>query len=357
MIIFTTEFAEYFNKKIHDFLRVHYIDDRDEDESSDFVEWLLPTYLIREQKEKCTTTFEELYEWTGDKYWHSMTAFHEVCLYHFLDYIHSLRDDMPEFDSIYYGEEDKREIEALWNRFNINELFEGAIKSVEDLTELLHDIDTIRDHCFEDIDFFLLPELSNNRSIGDRVFEELMGINFDYYKELLPKDIRLQHELQATQSALVDDILEMLEFISDRISYRGLHKSFWHGNKPIKEPEAQVLLDSLFATYLKDKGLDISREVDLGTGKIDFKFYKNHKEKALVEVKLGANLAVAEKGIEKQLPHYMDAVKYEDAFYLVICHSKDDSANVSKFFKRYRSRGNIIPVIFDASKKTVASKL
>lgn len=167
MIIFKTEFAEYFNKKIHDFLRVHYVDVYSEDESSDFVEWLLLKYLIREQKEKYLTIFEELYEWTGDKYWHSMTAFHEMGLYYFLEYIHDLRDDMPEFDSIYYRAEDRKEIEALWDRFDIKGMFEGTVKNAKDLAKFVHDIGTMQELCFEDTDFFLLPELSNNRSAGN----------------------------------------------------------------------------------------------------------------------------------------------------------------------------------------------
>jgi hypothetical protein len=357
MIIFRTEFAEYFNKKIHDFLRVHYVDVYSEDESGDFVEWLLPKYLIREQKEKCLTTFEELYEWTGDEYWHSMTAFHEMCLYYFLEYIHDLRDDMPEFDSIYYGAEDRKEIEALWDKLDIKVMFEGAIKNTKDLAKFLHDINTMQELCFEDTDFLMLPDLSNNRSAGNIVLEKLMGIDFDYYKELLPRDIRAQYEKQAIQLSLFDEIWKMLEFTSDRVTYRGFHKSFWHGNEPIKETDIQILLDSLFAAYLKDKGLDISREADLGTGKIDFKFYKNHKEKVLIEVKLGNSLSSVEKGIKYQLPHYMNAAKYEDAFYLVICFTKKDLMKVKKFFESYQTNERVVPFIFDASKKTVASKL
>ncbi len=236
-------------------------------------------------------------------------------------------------------------------------MFDGAMKKVDDLADFLHDIGTIQELCFEDSDFLLLPDLSNYRSIGDTSLEYMMGIDFDYYKELLPKDIRVQYEKQKAQISLLDDISNMLEFISHRISHRGLHKSFWHKDKPITETETQILLDSLFATYLKDKGMDISREADLGTGKIDFKFFKNHREKVLIEVKLGGNLALVERGIDKQLPHYMDAAGYNNAFYLVICHSSEDVVKVSGFFQGYKSRKKIIPVIFDASKKIVASKL
>lgn len=184
-----------------------------------------------------------------------------------------------------------------------------------------------------------------------------MGIDFDYYKELLPGDIRAQYEKQVAHLSLFDEIWKMLDFTSDRISYRGLHKSFWHGDESIKETDIQILLDSLFAAYLKDKGLDISREPDLGAGKIDFKFYKNHKEKVLIEVKLGNSLSSVQKGIKNQLPHYMNAAKYEDAFYLVICFTEKDLMKVNKLFEDYQPDRRIVPFIFDASKKTVASRL
>jgi len=357
MILFRTEFTEYFNKKIHIFLDAEIFYDDSGMVLDDLLDIFFPKYLIREQRKKCKEVMEDLFDWTGDDYWHTVTAFHEMGLYYFLEFIQDLRKDTPEFDSIYYDKEDEVEIKGLWGKIDIKGMFEGEVKNTKDLADFIHDIGTTQELCFEDTDFLLLPDLSNNHSADNIVLEELMGIDFDYYKELLPKDIRLRYEKQLTQLSLFDGMWKMLDFIADRILYRGLHKAFWDKDRMIKEPDAQVLLDSLFAAYLKDKGLDISREVDLGTGKIDFKFYKNYKEKVLIEVKLGNNLSLVEKGIKNQLPHYMDAAKYEDAFYLVICHSKKDIEKIRQFFENYKPSKNIVPLIFDASKKTIASKL
>lgn len=357
MIVFETEFIEYFNKKIHIFLEAEIF----YDDSGSSLDFLLPSFfprhLVREQEKKCKAVMEDLFDWTGDRYLHTMTAFHETALYSFLDFMRDIRHDMQDFDSIFYGKDDRAEINALWRKLDINAMFEGTMKGVDDLVSFLHDIDTMQELCFEDVDFLMLPDLSNYHGIGDYMFEDLMGIDFDYYKEILPKDIRARHEKQMPAPTLYSDIEKMLDFIADRITFRGLHKPFWNKNKPLRESEAQVLLDSLFATYFKDSGyVDISREADIGTGKIDFKFYKDSMEMVLIEVKLGSRPNL-EKGIKNQLVHYMKASKCNEAFYLVICHYKTDITRAERLHKVHEPGRRITPYIFDVSSKTVASRL
>lgn len=358
MIVFPTEFAEYFNKKIHDFLHVEFIDAYRDEESIEILDGFFPDYLLREQGEKCLTTFKELFEWSGDKYWHKTSAFHEIGLYYFLEYMHSLREDVPEFDEIYYDAEDKQEIETLWKKYDIKAHFDGTISNTEDFAEFLHDLGTMQELCFEDADFLILDGLSNLRSIGDKSVEEIMGIDFNYYKDILPMDIRALHE--KASSPFFSEIKEMLDRISHNISYRGLSESFWSKGEPRSEREIQPLFASLFDFYLKgDEFADITREADTGTGKIDFKFYKNPKEKVLIEIKLGSNPKL-EHGLQKQLVHYMKSINYDDAFYLVICHSKEDRINIEKLYEKYRNYNfgkNITLYALDVSKKKTASKL
>ncbi|HSW98389.1 MAG TPA: hypothetical protein VLF71_00980 [Candidatus Saccharimonadales bacterium] len=359
MIVFNTEFASYFNKKIHEFLLVEFFDDYRQDYVLESLEWFFPKHLIREQKDKCAVVLEDLFDWTDDEYWHTMTAFHEIGLYRFLDYMRDLREDMPEFDSIYYDEEDQKEVKELWQKFDIEGMFEGSLKKPNDLGEFLHDIGTMQELCFDDADFLMLPILSNSYSIGDHLLEEMLGINIDYYKELLPNDIRARLEIRQG-SSLYNDIKKMLELISKRVSHNGLHKDFWQLGKPRSEPEIQPLLDSLFALYFKtDEHADISREVDIGTGKIDFKFYKNPKEKVLIEVKFG-NSSHLESGLKKQLIHYMEATNYDEAFYLVICHSSDDIRRTKKLYEKNKAQNfgkRIMICVLDVSEKVAPSKL
>jgi hypothetical protein len=357
MIIFNTEFTEYINKKLHRFLHTEFIDAYKDEESIEVLDGFFPSYLIREQPEKCFTTFEELFEWTGDRYWHRMTAFHEIGLFYFLEYIKDLRKDEPAFDSIYYDAEDEKDLEALWEKLDIYALFEGSMKNTSDLATYLRDIGTLQEYCFEDTDFLLVDRLSNLHSIGDYSIEETMGIDFDYYKDILPRDIQAQHGIN--KLPLLNEVERMLEHVSHNITYRGLHASFWNDDKPRSEREVQPLLDSLFDLYLKgDQSADITREADVGTGKVDFKFYRNTKEKVLIEVKLGSNPKL-EHGLEKQLIHYMNSIRYDHAFYLIICHSNQDVASVDKLYEKYKNYNfgkHITICALDVSKKKTASK-
>ena len=64
----------------------------------------MPKYLFGEQYSKCIESFEKLYYWTEDVFYHQMSAFHEVALYRFIDYMADLREEIEQFDSIYFDE-------------------------------------------------------------------------------------------------------------------------------------------------------------------------------------------------------------------------------------------------------------
>lgn len=362
MIAFDTEFIEYFNKKIHIFLEVDIFHDDSGFSLESMLPGLFPKHLIREQEEKCKSVMEDLFDWTGDEYLHTMTAFHEVGLYHFLDYIRDLREDMPEFDAIYYdNEEDRKDLQDLCDKLNVKEMFEGSIKNAHDLGDFLHDITTMQELCFEDADFDMLPMLSNHRSVGDYSLEEALGINFDYYREILPSDVRLRLE-QKRGSSLLEDVMWVLEVIEDLVAHRGLYKEFWTQSKPRNESEIQHLLDSYLSIHFKhDEHIDRSREVDTGNGKIDFKFYKAPTEKVLMEVKL-ASSSYLEKGLTKQLVAYMDSEDCNEAIYLVICYSGKELTKVKKLHEKIKGcdfgkNRAIVVYILDVSRRAVPSKI
>jgi len=362
VIAFDTEFIEYFNKKIHIFLEVDIFHEDSGFSLESTLSGLFPKHLIREQKEKCKSVMENLFDWTGDEYLHTMTAFHEVGLYHFLGYIRDLREDTPEFDSIYYdNEEDRKDLQDLCDKLNLNEMFEGSIKNAHELGEFLHDITTMQGLCFEDADFDMLPMLSNHRSIGDYSLEEALGVDFDYYREILPNDIRLRLE-QKRGSSLLQNVILALEIIENLVAYRGSYKEFWAQGEPRSESEVQRLLDSYLSMHFKhDEYIDRSREVDTGNGKIDFKFYKAPTEKVLMEVKL-ASSSYLENGLTKQLASYMDSEGCNEAIYLIICYSEKELTKAKKLYEKIKDHNlgdNRIAIVYalDVSRRAVPSKM
>lgn len=62
----------------------------------------------------------------------------------------------------------------------------------------------------------------------------------------------------------------------------------------------------------------IARESDGGRGPVDFKFGTNMQNSVLVEVKKSTNTSGLKKGIQSQLPAYMNAEGSKRAIYLVI---------------------------------------
>ena len=60
-------------------------------------ECIYPKYLYREQYNKCIKILKELYQWTNDKFYHEMTAFHEIALNGFLEYMSDIQSDCPKF--------------------------------------------------------------------------------------------------------------------------------------------------------------------------------------------------------------------------------------------------------------------
>lgn len=361
MILFPTEFSRYFNHTIHKFLTSEYIELRDPENKYDCLDEFFSDDLLHEQPDECFAAAEDLYYWTRDEYEHDMSAIHEMALYNFLHHISALQDDLQcEFYKIYYDEdEDRRQINALWNTQNKRD-WQGLADTKKEFTEYIHDLDTIIGHCFDETDFFLLPKLANQRRKGDTRLETLMGIDFNQYKDILPRDIRTQYEAgQLGRETLFDIIGKMLVKIAHGIDMKGWSKEFWDiDGKPVGEKKIQEALERHFSLYLHDKPhIDISRESDIGTGRIDFKFHDNYKDLVVAEIKLGSrNL---QQGLVKQLPHYMDAVESRYGYLVVVCYTKQDLGRYRKLIESTKSLDDkLIGIcLFDATKKPPASKL
>jgi hypothetical protein len=70
VILFATNHQGAYNCMLHHFLKVEVFNG--EIDVGDIIEEILPKYLYREQYHKCVKTFEELYYWTGDKFYHEL---------------------------------------------------------------------------------------------------------------------------------------------------------------------------------------------------------------------------------------------------------------------------------------------
>lgn len=186
MIILNTHRFEIYCKIIHSYLEGEIFGDSEVD-IGDVIESYMPKYLFREQYQKCIEVFKDLYRWTNDLFSHELTAFHEVALYYFLREMNNIKEDMQEdFEKVYYDKELKREIEECAKK-DKEELKEFTI---QELKENYYNPDDISGEIFEDIDFIELPYLYNEQKANMPTIAKQLGINLDYYFEILPIDIQ-----------------------------------------------------------------------------------------------------------------------------------------------------------------------
>lgn len=328
MILFATYHQDVYNYILHNFLEVEIFNE--ETDIGDIIEEILPKYLYREQYHKCVKTLEELYYWTGDTFYHHMNAIHEFVLHKFIDYMADLQKELPEFNQIYFDER----CHSLIKEASQTEFKESCELTIEECESYFYDVFFYPDSLFTDTDFLFIDSLYNNRKLGNTNIEKVLGINIDYYFELLPIDIQEQYKTK--HITLTGEVSSMLKYITERIQYGNLYKLFWENDVPVKEERIQLILENIMDAYFYNQEVEITREAVLGNGRVDFKLFKNinEDEKVLVEIKR-ASSSYLKKGYEKQLTDYMLSTKYKNAFYLITCFTDDEYDKSKRFIREH----------------------
>lgn len=118
-----------------------------------------------------------------------------------------------------------------------------------------------------------------------------------------------------------------LEF-QHAVEQQDLWRALWDDRfaKPRKEKIVQAIAAAMFGAHCRAANVELSREVDMGRGPVDFKFTQGSWEKrALVEVKL-MNSSKFFTGASKQLPQYLRTERIEFGLYLCVGYTEADFA-------------------------------
>lgn len=166
------------------------------------------------------------------------------------------------------------------------------------------------------------------------------------------------------KSVTLDDGYDVVKKIIDQFTHlienRGLSKELWHKGQRRDEKSVQRIFFAVADSYCKANNLDISPEVDTGTGEIDFKFSAGYEYRVLVEVKLSDSSHVV-SGYEKQLEMYKIAEKTTKGIYVVIDIGKMGKKNERIWKLRNEMLGKGLPAseifVIDGKIKPSASKL
>jgi hypothetical protein len=118
--------------------------------------------------------------------------------------------------------------------------------------------------------------------------------------------------------AVNDLVGRIVEKFLQLIEHNGLNKELYKENgEPRHEATAQRLFFAIAHCYCEANNIDISPEVDTGTGQVDFKISKGFEAKVLVEIKLSTNPNIVH-GYETQLETYKQSERTMRAYYIVI---------------------------------------
>ena len=269
MILFNTKHFELYNYIIHDFLEIEIFGIEDEEVISDMAECIYPKYLYREQYNECVKILKELYQWTNDKFYHEMTAFHEIALNGFLEYMSDIQSDCPKFKKLYFNKKLRKMIKkaAIDDMNEIDDDF-----NLKDLEDIYYDINSYADNLFIDMDFLFLDLIYNNHKMGSTLIEDKLGINIDYYFEILPLDIQKQYKTK--HITLSGEISLLLDYIENRIHNGNLNQLFWVDNRSVNEERIHLILENIMDAYFHNKDIEITRESLVGNGKVDFSLLK-----------------------------------------------------------------------------------
>jgi len=123
---------------------------------------------------------------------------------------------------------------------------------------------------------------------------------------------------------------EMLDFVQEVIGYvrhwaenEGGWRLFWRDvkeGKSIPESNMQILFLGMVSRYCEAVGVRIDREVETGTGPVDFAFSGDQRLRILVEMKK-LNHGEFWLGLNKQTVEYLVNQRLQDAIYLAIRNS------------------------------------
>jgi hypothetical protein len=169
--------------------------------------------------------------------------------------------------------------------------------------------------------------------------------------------------LALSAAPTVDEVLQMILLICERftslVENNGLWRLFYDTNGRVKHESAiQLLFYGIADAYCHANGIMIARETDSGRGPVDFKFGTNMQNGVLVEVKKSTNTSALRKGVEKQLPEYMNAEGSKRAIYLVVDVGYTKAAIGNLNAVNAQTNGTAIRILHvDGNPRPSASKL
>ncbi len=219
MIIFNTDNYKFYNYIIHHFMKMEELDL--DVNIKPFLKKYIFSYLYREQFSKSCQCVKDIYNWTINEVPHFLDTFHEVVLYGIIQSMNDLQEKNPDFNNLYFDENARKIIHKIARK----DQKELPNFTFQELKEEYYNTFNYYDVLFADLDFLYLEKFYNSQNLGNNTLIKNLGINLEYYFDILPKDI--QKNYQTGHITFNGEIIELIHFLEDEIENRDLAKLFW----------------------------------------------------------------------------------------------------------------------------------
>jgi hypothetical protein len=123
-------------------------------------------------------------------------------------------------------------------------------------------------------------------------------------------------------------IAEIVHEFQNYVENDGGWKLLWNDDGTSRSEEAcQRVFLGIVKHYCKANNIDISAEANIGRGPVDFKISNGYQNRALIELKLARNTRWW-KGLERQLPLYMNAEGVSLGLFVIVAFNDNDIKRV-----------------------------
>ncbi|MFK4085016.1 hypothetical protein ACI2LF_12955 [Kribbella sp. NPDC020789] len=118
---------------------------------------------------------------------------------------------------------------------------------------------------------------------------------------------------------------DLMNGFKHAVEQTDLWKVLWNDDytRPRQEKIVQAVASMMWQTQCRAAGVDLSREVNIGRGPVDFKFSLGWRRRALTEVKLIKSTGFF-TGASKQLPQYLESEQISFGYYLCVGFTDED---------------------------------
>lgn len=294
----------------------------------------IPNYILEEQFGKVEFTIYELKKISNTKKKTKLNSIKKLVFFEILNYIERNYEQKEIINSI---------SKSNLNYYNKN--YKKVFKKIHFEEEYF--ASTLLDVYFDDIDFITVIHFFHKFGLTYKsiLFLEQIDIDVSEYLDLIPIEAQIQIRKLVKDINQFEKIFNARTFKSKEqffnrcfelldafetiiLKRKGYKLLLSDKNKLRKEEIVQLLFDISLNEMCKKLNIDMSREVNVGMGVVDFKLSFGNL-KLLIEMKRASNINLL-KCIKFQIPEYMKSANIQDAILLIIGFGEKDKNKVSR---------------------------